>query len=931
MGAEPLNKIELKLSFVPTPAPFEDCPTKKQHIRVIEPEGTTATVRLIHRHEYHEFSAPPLKYGSFDPDEEDLGDPFPTLGSRLLHFQLEEELGRGAFARVYLARQEALANRQVVLKVSTVHSDEPQTLARLRHTNIVPVYSVHASGPVQVVCMPYLGRKTLAQVIVGIMAWRQSPPEKAEAILEVLGARVGQHELHHLTYVDGCLWVVGQLAAGLAHAHSRGVLHKDLKPANVLITDDGLPMILDFNVASDTSRPSHECRVGGTLPYMSPEHLKQFQDEESAVDERSDLYSLGVILYQLLTGLQPYPVTNLPDRQETIRRMIEQRMEYPESVRRWNPVATPAIENIVKKLLDPSPQERYPTAEALCEDIARQLSHRRLEFARDRSLRERFRKWWRRNPRLATGILVALAVFFVLVFPAAYIAATESQAAERARQLKLMEAANAADAAIADLHTAAVELGSLVDPNSRDEGIRTAKELIERYGVTNPDWTKQPNYSLLDSTRQTELTSAFAEVLVLLTRAEPSANGYSKEAVAAGMFWNTVAARFFSEEERPAVLRRHRDELQARQNGKTLQGSQPWKTEELSLSGRDADLYFDGLDLAAAGRYREALPRLASYCERHPAHFRAWFARGVCHDVLGQITDSASAFGICVALMPDFPIAVANRGFARLKQQRFAESEADFTRALALKPGWSVALVNRGIARLEQRRYSESDADFSEALLDPKAPTRAYFLRSRARQNAGDKKGAEADRLEGMNREPRDALSWATRGHWRMEKEPVKALADNDTALKLDPSFRDALLNKAIILADYLHREAEAIPVLDQLLELYPDHVESRASRGVYLARLGRTAEAKRDAQDALAAEPTAYRKYQIAGLYAQLAKHEPASPYRSLALRFLAQALRGGFEDMKLLREDTDLDPIRSDQEFKRILDATAQLTLQK
>src|ERR1700722_9758343 len=99
------------------------------------------------------------------------------------HFQRAEELGRGAFARVYLARQEALANRQVVLKLTTVHSDEPQTLARLRHTNIVPVYSVHESGDVHVVCMPYLGRLTLAQVIAGAMAWRSSPPERADAFL----------------------------------------------------------------------------------------------------------------------------------------------------------------------------------------------------------------------------------------------------------------------------------------------------------------------------------------------------------------------------------------------------------------------------------------------------------------------------------------------------------------------------------------------------------------------------------------------------------------------------------------------------------------------------------------------------------------------------------------------------------------------------
>jgi serine/threonine protein kinase/Flp pilus assembly protein TadD len=934
VGPGQLGRPEMKICLNAVGVPSDDCPTKRQKVRVIEPEATTATVRLLPP-DHHELVVAALNHAGLDDLDEELLDPFPAVGSKLLHFQLEEALGRGAFARVYLARQEALANRLVVLKVTTVHTDEPQTLARLRHTNIVPVYSVHESGAVQVVCMPYLGRITLAQVISGVMAWRQSPPDEGEALLAPLGKLVPNHELHHLNYVDGCLWVIGQLAAGLVHAHSRGVLHKDLKPANVLFTDDGVPMILDFNVASDIGKPSHECRIGGTLPYMSPEHLKQFLDEEATVDERSDLYSLGVILYQLLTGQLPFAAANLPDREETIRRMIDDRKELPAPIRKWNPAATPAIEGIVSKLLNPVPKDRYPSAEALREDIIRQLSNRQLAFALDRSLRERFWKWRRRHPRLSTGFMVAIAVLLSLVLPAILISAAESQAAERARQLQRTEAAIAADTAIADLHEAAVELGSLVDPGTRDQGLRTAKVTIERYGMTDPGWRRQPNFALLDSTRQSALTSAFSEVFVLMTRAEAASGGYSPEAVAAGLRWNSIAETFFAEEDRPAVLTRHREELEALQDGKSLPPTRGWihkiDAGDGKLPVRDADLYFDGLDLAAAGRYREALPRLARYCDHHPTHFRAWFARGVCHDVLGQPADAATAFGICVALLPDFPTAVVNRGIARLKQRRFAEAEIDFTRALELKPGWSAALLNRGISRLEQHRYQESADDFSAVLLDPKAPTRVYFLRSRARMYAGDKTGAEADRLEGMNREPHDAVSWATLGRWRMEKEPLKALADYDAALKIDPTLRDALLNKAVILADYLHREAEAIPVLDQLLELYPDHVESRASRGVYLARLGRTAEAKRDATDALAAEPTAYRKYQIAGLYAQLARHDPSGPARAEALCFLASAFRGGFENLKMLKEDTDLDPIRNDPEFKRLVEIASQLTLQK
>jgi tetratricopeptide (TPR) repeat protein len=202
-----------------------------------------------------------------------------------------------------------------------------------------------------------------------------------------------------------------------------------------------------------------------------------------------------------------------------------------------------------------------------------------------------------------------------------------------------------------------------------------------------------------------------------------------------------------------------------------------------------------------------------------------------------------------------------------------------------------------------------------------------YFLRARARRWAGNVAGAAADQTEGLKREPNDPISWVARGNQKMQKEPTQALADFEAALKLAPNMREALLDKAIVLADYLHREADAIPVLDRLLELYPDHIEARAGRGVYLARLGRAAEARRAAAEVLTAEPTAYRKYQMAGLYAQLARHAPCGPDRAESLRLLALALRAGFDDMKLLKTDSDLDPVRADPEFIRLLSVVNQL----
>lgn len=885
-----------------------DCPTDRIHT----PPPLPALSDLTERSR----PARPRAAPASDSQVLTIADPYPAVGARILHFELVEEIGRGAFARVYLAKQESLANRLVVVKVTTARTDEPQTLARLRHTNVIPVYSVHDAAAFQVICMPYLGQTTLARALAALP---DVPPVGARSLLQ--HARLSGHPLEHLGYADGCLWVIGQLAAGLGHAHQTGTLHRDLKPANVLLTDDGTPMILDFNVASPAgTHPVGTSSVGGTFPYMAPEHLRAFAGEAATVDARSDLFSLGVILYQMLTFDFPFPNVARPSRVETVKRQIELRYVAPEPVRQLNPAVSHSVAAIVVKLLDPDPACRYQSAAELHEDVTRHLADEPLKYAWCPSRRERLAKWRRRHPRLATALAVATAALTLLVLPATAVAVRQTQLANRAKEIQRAEATVAAEEAMGELRVAAVELGSRVDPAARARGLHTARDVVDRYAVAvDPHWEARPLVAALDDDHRAALKAALAEVLVVMTRIEAQTGGFSPASVEAGLRWNAAAERLFPTERRPAALDRLSAELVARRDRRPVPPFTP--------TGSDTDLQFDGIDLAAADRYREALPLLVRFCDRHPDHFQAWFARGVCHDALGQHSDAAAAFSVCLAIVPDFPLAVANRGIARLNQHRFPEAEADFTRALELKPDWTLALINRGLAFEGQGLWKKAAADYTAALAAPDAPTRLYFLRSQVRRAAGEKAGADLDFATGLEREPADPISWVSRGNKRMASEPKSALADFDAALQLSPNMREALLDKGIVLADYLHREADAIPVLDRLLELYPDHVEGRAGRGVYLARLGRAVGARADATAVLKAEPTAYRKYQMAGLYAQLSKHNPRGPDRAEALRLLALALRAGFEDMALLKSDADLDAIREDDEFKRLVAAAGQV----
>ncbi|HEX8199911.1 MAG TPA: serine/threonine-protein kinase, partial [Isosphaeraceae bacterium] len=303
----------------------------------------------------------------------------PAAGQTIAGFHLVEELGRGAFARVFLAHERQLADRPVALKVTRLGSREPQTLAQLQHTHIVPVHSYRtdpATG-LHLLCMPYFGHVTLAQILAetgltearsgsdllaaldrlqGHRGFTAETAEIAERKTEAIRERkdeaiekkrkgefVGRNRTRILlrshslsfrsvflsafsassavksshvsgtsrevlagrTYARVVAWLGARLAEALAHAHERGVLHRDVKPTNILVTADGLPMLLDFNLAHDPrdGAGGDGVRLGGTLAYMAPEHLEaMIAGEAEGIDHRADLYALGMVLFEALGG-----------------------------------------------------------------------------------------------------------------------------------------------------------------------------------------------------------------------------------------------------------------------------------------------------------------------------------------------------------------------------------------------------------------------------------------------------------------------------------------------------------------------------------------------------------------------------------------------------------------------------------------------------
>jgi serine/threonine protein kinase/Tfp pilus assembly protein PilF len=893
----------------------------------------------------------------------------PEVGADFLGFRLVAELGRGSFSRVYLARQGELAGRPVALKVSTDLLGEPATLAQLQHTHIVPIYSIHHAGPFQAVCMPYLGATTLADVLRDLQG-RADLPQSGKGLTSTLRERkaraagitlpgvergTGNAErkrsevrvppsgpegratatldlVEALSYVDSVLWIGARLADGLAHAHERGIVHRDLKPANILLTDEGQPMLLDFNLSEDTKlRGSLSgAFIGGTLPYMAPEHLESLADGALPVDARSDVYALGIILFELLTRRHPFAVHTVPSP-EVLARMIEDRHQAPPRLRRWNRAISPAVESIVRRCLEPDPARRYQSARQLQEDLERQRESRPLRYAREPSLAERCRKWARRHPRLTSAAsIAALAGALVLGLVLTLLL--------RKQRLEYLEAQETCRRFEDRRRDVAFLLNSRnVPPREHREGLELCRETLGLYRLPldqprEAGWEEQPAFRNLPVPQQQAVRRGAGDLLLLLARAaladeaDRPESDRRREALAAALAWNELAETCFPEDQAPRALWSQRAELTRLLGAAAASRAWAARAERQSLQTA-ADLYLTGTEQIDAGRFRDAAANLERATDLDPRDFCAWFALALCHDRLGRDVEAVHGYTTALALWPrPHWLLYFNRGLAHLRRRQFDRAAADFDRAIRLRPEEPEPYLNRALARHGQGQLTDAIADLTHALELGSVPARVYFMRSYLRRQAGDADGARRDREAGLKQEPADELSWVARGVARLQDDPDGALADFEAALRLNPRSLPALQNKAHVLARKPERLADADAALEQALKFYPDAADTHSGRGVLLARLGKLGAARAEAEAALRLDPAPRIVYQAAGVYALASKTTGDDDVRR-ALQLLSSALKQGF-GLDLLERDRELDPIRARPEFQQVVTAARALS---
>jgi eukaryotic-like serine/threonine-protein kinase len=299
-----------------------------------------------------------------------------AVGERVDDFVILRALGEGAFAKVYLAKQESL-HRLVALKVSNHRSDESVVLSQLDHPNIVRVYDQRriASSNASMLYMQYVPGGTLADVIKRLKQSMQGH-KTGEVLLEAVNQALleagqqGTDRCESIESIRDQPWAevvatIGyQLAQGLAHAHSKSVMHRDIKPANILLSREGTPKLADFNVSFVDNVGTHAAsHFGGSITYMSPEQLEvvspQGKHSAETLDGRSDLYSLAIVLWELWQGQRPWRFENsISSWNDAVQKHIMLRAERIETVRHSQTPCELVLERTLRATLSTEPSQR---------------------------------------------------------------------------------------------------------------------------------------------------------------------------------------------------------------------------------------------------------------------------------------------------------------------------------------------------------------------------------------------------------------------------------------------------------------------------------------------------------------------------------------------------------------------------------------------
>jgi len=785
--------------------------------------------------------------------------------ARIGRYDLLREIARGGMGTVYEAEDTAL-KRRVALKVlrEDAQGDVPvarlhreaEIAAQLKHPNIVAIHEVGTDRDslgraVHFIAMDFVEGGTLADVLTDP---RRPRLDKARMLEEV--------------------------ARAVAFAHSKGVIHRDLKPANVLVDDAGRVLLTDFGLAREAlsnERLTRSQAVLGTPHYMAPE---QAAGRTQDVDARTDVYALGVMLYEMLTGGTPFEGATPA---EVYQRVIFEEPRRPSTTGRS---VERDLEVVCLKAMEKERGRRYGSAADFADDLMR---WRRGEpiLARPPSLLHRMRRRLaRRRGVIAAAVLVVVAVVAVgaaLRGKERRIAEVE---AERRRRDALEPMARAIREARAMFYIKDIDIAAHLDRIRRTAAQIEAMpdKRAEEHALIGAGWYWLGDLERAEAALQRAPDDGWASFLlgrICMERALTALLTYETDVIpewaAAARDWSARALAHFR---RPAKTWSGADEID-RHLAQAYMGFAGADTEgALRLCEEGLRKYGGALGSEEywilggwIGPKPQALAAYERAIEKRPHYPLGLLVRGIERQRRGDRRGALEDYSAAIRLNPLMGRAYDNRGDMLVLEGRKAEALLDFNTALRLDPGDVVALQNRGSLRKDagdldgaMRDYDETlrlaptlaaawsnratvwmkKSDYAAALRDCDEALRlkpAFFQgrlnRAIARRELGELKEALADAESAIELEPGKADGWLVRGHVRFEaKEMEGAVEDYTQAEKLAPE-RAAVYSHRGMAYMVLARRQEAVADFTRAVQLDPNDAISYANRGAMRAELG--------------------------------------------------------------------------------------------
>lgn len=685
------------------------------------------------------------------------------------------------------------------------------------------------------------------------------------------------------------------------------MVHGDLKPANILLKNDGEPALIDFNLARNREEVA-STHVGGTLPYMSPEQLQVFLGRKLHLSAASDVYSFGLILFEIVEGRLPFPAP-LSAAESDVSVASQHRKQ---AVRFDDRSISGGIKTIIAKCLEYDPKNRYVSGSELLEDLDCEHANLPLKHANESFFRSRMLKLVRRYPRLfsVAPVLVVATLFIGILASVSWYWWQQSQQWNSRESLSRWTS------------LMSVQLPKLLEGSDKEiqASFQTIELAINSLSESKVESGEIAKFSWIPADERLFAEREFCDDLLLAAGlASERRSQLRLDQVATIDRWLVLCQRLHLSQSK--IVKRLRSAL----DPTSSQGDISDDAANLSKDGMitDSEKMLQARGLSLKGLSARSVETLSGLTPRRSSECLYWITVGDAQNKLGHQEAALHAYGLAIHKAAGATVGYSRRSQLLANMRKWSDAENDCTKLIELRPLAAYHYAERARIREALGKIQEAILDMDDALnFEPNA-NRYYFFRSRLEQNAKNLARAKEDFRKGISLHPETVEDWISRALAQLPRYPEKAMEDLKRAEMLEPDRFEVLQNQAHVLSEYLHDEIAATQVLSSILENDPENVWARVDRCVLLARTGKKSEVLADIERVIAkGNPVASSTYyQVACAHSLLANMHPEC--REQSLHFLSKAILGGYGH-DLLETDSDLAPIRSDPKFSALLEVT-------